>query len=87
MEARRELLPFVRGGNAEWEQGQVKITTLGLMLLPIKPVGILPNFLQQPDPDTHMHTLFFFPLKEVLSYISSPVTTSTTTHVQDSPSI
>lgn len=86
MEARRELLPFVRGGKAEWEQGQVKITALGLMLLPIKPVGILPNFLQQQDPDTHMHTLFF-PLKEVLGYISSPVTTSTTTYVQASPSI
>lgn len=71
MEARRELLPFVRGSNAEWEQGQVKITTLGLMLLPIKPVGILPNFLQQQDPHTHMHTLFFFFPSKKFSAISA----------------
>lgn len=69
MEAKRELVPFVRGGNAEWEQGQVKITTRGLMLLPIKPVGILPNFLQQQDPDTHTH--FFFPSKKFSAILAA----------------
>lgn len=34
------------------------------MLLPIKPVGILPNFLQQQDPDMHIK-------KKVLCYISN----------------
>lgn len=36
----------------EWEQRQVKITILGLMLLPIRPVGILPNF-QSSQTETH----------------------------------
>lgn len=39
----------------EWEQRQVKITILGLMLLPIRPVGILPNF-QSSQTQTHTHT-------------------------------
>lgn len=47
LKAEAELAPPHPWGwreQVEWEQRQVKITTLGLMLLPIKPMGILPNF-------------------------------------------
>lgn len=52
------------------------------MLLPITPVGIVPNFLQQIQTCTHI----FFPLKEVLSYISSPATIRKISHVWASSS-